>query len=297
MVSKRSMIPGESKVLDLDRDSLQGGFQMLVLSRHVNQEIVFPSLGITVSVVRVQGSTVRVGIEAPSDIRVLRGELTRASHEVSQQREMAPSAAAGAVDLHHVRNCLNTAVLALRIASKRAQLDPKESASMIATSLRELNQIKQSLGDIKLDELPNLDLRVDGNVERRSASWRALLVEDNDNERQLLAGYLRISGFDVAEVNNGHSAIRYLEQNEVPDVLLLDMNMPKFNGAKTVNWIRESERLRSLRIFGVSGPRGDRSRLPHGSQGVDHWIEKPINPEMVVKQMSRAIEYRVGQTA
>ncbi len=48
---------------------------MLVLSRKQDEEIVFPELGITVQVIRTKGNQVRLGIKAPSDIRVLRGEL------------------------------------------------------------------------------------------------------------------------------------------------------------------------------------------------------------------------------
>ena len=48
---------------------------MLVLSRKQDEEIVFPELGISVRVIRTKGNQVRLGIKAPTDIRVLRGEL------------------------------------------------------------------------------------------------------------------------------------------------------------------------------------------------------------------------------
>lgn len=48
---------------------------MLVLSRRQNEEVTFPELGVSVEVLRVKGSTVRLGIRAPRSIRVLRGEL------------------------------------------------------------------------------------------------------------------------------------------------------------------------------------------------------------------------------
>ena len=48
---------------------------MLVLSRKEDQSIVFPNLGISIEIVRVQGNKVCVGVEAPKAIRVVRGEL------------------------------------------------------------------------------------------------------------------------------------------------------------------------------------------------------------------------------
>ena len=48
---------------------------MLVLSRRVNDQIVLPELGITVTVLAVKGGAVRIGIEAPPQVAVLRQEL------------------------------------------------------------------------------------------------------------------------------------------------------------------------------------------------------------------------------
>ena len=48
---------------------------MLVLSRRPSEKILFPNLGISVEIIQTKGNTVRVGIEAPPEIRVLRDEL------------------------------------------------------------------------------------------------------------------------------------------------------------------------------------------------------------------------------
>jgi carbon storage regulator CsrA len=48
---------------------------LLVLSRRINESIVFPSLGITIKVILLKGGAVRLGIEAPQDVAVLREEL------------------------------------------------------------------------------------------------------------------------------------------------------------------------------------------------------------------------------
>jgi len=50
---------------------------VLVLSRKENQQIVLSELDISIKVLRVRGSQVRLGIVAPEDIRILRGELNR----------------------------------------------------------------------------------------------------------------------------------------------------------------------------------------------------------------------------
>ena len=50
---------------------------MLILSRKETQTVVFPELNITVEISNVQGKTVRLGIEAPRSIKILRGELEK----------------------------------------------------------------------------------------------------------------------------------------------------------------------------------------------------------------------------
>src|SRR5262249_44877517 len=53
----------------------KGGPSMLVLSRRPNQKILFPAINTAIQIVSVQGSLVRLGIEAPPEITVLREEL------------------------------------------------------------------------------------------------------------------------------------------------------------------------------------------------------------------------------
>ncbi|QEG25129.1 carbon storage regulator [Mariniblastus fucicola] len=57
---------------------------MLVLSRHVDESIVIPELGITIEVTRIKGKTVRLGIKAPESIRILRGELESVVNEFEE---------------------------------------------------------------------------------------------------------------------------------------------------------------------------------------------------------------------
>lgn len=53
---------------------------MLVLSRRTSEEILVPSLGITLKVISIKGGTVRLGITAPDNVQILRGELLDSDH-------------------------------------------------------------------------------------------------------------------------------------------------------------------------------------------------------------------------
>jgi two-component system, OmpR family, response regulator len=63
---------------------------MLVLARRLGEKIVLPSLGITVQVVSIKGNVVRVGIDAPPGVKVLREELVGKFGLVADSTEPEP---------------------------------------------------------------------------------------------------------------------------------------------------------------------------------------------------------------
>lgn len=58
---------------------LERSLAVLILTRRPHEKIVLPGLGVTIQVAAIQGGTVRIGIEAPPDVRVMREELLNQS--------------------------------------------------------------------------------------------------------------------------------------------------------------------------------------------------------------------------
>ena len=81
---------------------------MLVLSRRENEKIVLPELGITLEVVRIQGNTVRIGIEAPREIRIVRSEVQNQPARRSAGKASSISAASPVVAYDHSQDAGNT---------------------------------------------------------------------------------------------------------------------------------------------------------------------------------------------
>ncbi len=69
---------------------------MLVLSRRLSEKIMLPGLNVTVQVVAVKNGVVRLGIEAPPDVRVLREELLRPEPDAVTDPDLPAAAAAWA---------------------------------------------------------------------------------------------------------------------------------------------------------------------------------------------------------
>jgi carbon storage regulator CsrA len=253
---------------------------MLVLSRGQNDKVVFPTLGISVEIIRVAGKKVRLGIEAPGEIPVHRHEVceriqakAKAGEEDEQVLKFPEANKSYMARLNHdTRNRLNSAALGLHLLHRKLENgDLSDVESTIFTIFNELKGI-----ETLLEEPSKAPAKSDSETHRR-----ALVVEDNDNERELLAGYLRISGFDVETAADGLQAMVRLTQ-QAPDVVLLDMRMPRFDGRKTVAAIRNNPDYRGLKLFAVSGTKPEEMNVALGPNGVDRWFTKPLDPKTLI---------------
>lgn len=247
---------------------------MLVLSRGPQDKVVFPNLGITVEILRVNGNKVRVGVDAPKAVRVLRHEL---SDSLSAELQEADESYANQSADHRFRNQINTAHVALGLAEK--QLNAGLSEKALETLRRAVSQFD------KLDALVKPAEETPQGDESAPTKPRALLVEDDTNESELLAGYLELSGFEVETAHDGLQAMVQLGRRERPDVVLLDMHMPRMNGAQTVKSIRANPELDGVHVFAVSGASPTEVSVSIGPNGVDRWFHKPIKPQELVDTM------------
>jgi len=244
---------------------------MLVVSRGRNDKVVFPTLGITVEILRVEGKNVRLGIDAPKAIPILRDEL---AHQLQRGVPSRSPSESGALT-HAIRNRLQKATLGLRMLQRTLDVGKTEDAELtIFKIFSDLNSIVEELTDRRAPRIGSAS---------GQGGRRALIVEDDANERELLAGYLRLSGFEVDTAIDGLQAMVHLSKSDRPDVVLLDMKMPRFDGRKTVSAIRENPDHRSLKIFAVTGTEPADASVCVGPEGVNRWFTKPIDPEQLVQ--------------
>jgi carbon storage regulator CsrA len=243
---------------------------MLVLSRKENEKVLFPHLGIALQILRVGTGKVRLGIEAPDDVSVVRQEIA-SGEQLAEFTERLKRSANGAS--HEVRNRLHATLLGLCLAQKQLTRNLVEDAE---DTLQHLIAEMQGLDS----ELANGKRQIDGSSRRK-----ALVVEDNSNERRLLAGYLALSGFEVESVDDGVKALDYLASHERPDAVVMDMQLPRLGGAAAVGVLRSDPRFRGLKVYAVSGMDRSALHLPVGPEGVDHWFSKPLDPRQLVERI------------
>ncbi len=115
---------------------------------------------------------------------------------------------------------------------------------------------------------------------------KALLVEDNENNRYLAQFLLEREGFAVTVAVNGKQALD-AARIERPDLVVMDIQMPEMDGYETAEHFKRDPALADIPLIGVSSfaMPGDRARaLQTGFAG---YIEKPINPETFAQDVKR----------
>ncbi len=245
---------------------------MLVLTRKLNQKLVFPGTSTTVEVVDIKGGHVRLGVDAPPDVEVWREEL------------MAGMRRAQATPRNDWRDVE-------RLIDKRLSLAGQGLALLRGhlggDALLTLDEVAAEL-DLLRDRVR---CEAGGKSVAGTSGTRpkALLVEDNPQERELLALFLRREGLDVDTAGDGADAIEYLTSHARPDMLLLDMALPRLDGPATVSEVRRNPACAGLKIFAVSGHAPGEYNLVIGPAGVDYWFQKPVDPVTLVRDISREL--------
>ncbi len=112
-----------------------------------------------------------------------------------------------------------------------------------------------------------------------------LLAEDNPESRYLFCFILAKAGCEVLQAQNGVEALEKVK-TLVPDLIIMDIQMPVMDGYEAVTLLRKDPRLEKTPIVGLSAfaMATDREKaLKHGFNG---YIEKPIELDTFVKELS-----------
>ncbi len=266
---------------------------MLVLSRRLHQKLLFPGLQASIQVVGIKGSVVRLGIEAPPGLTVLREELAGMAPPPSPPRGYPSNTHRAAPEPPRdvsVAGPLQAALaeLAALTNRQRAAIPPAEAA-VLARIESELQALRRRI----LGQADAAPLSPENHPPHARRKRKALLVEDNANERELLATCLRMAGLSVDTAGDGADALGYLHSHDRPDVILLDMSMPRCDGPTAVRAIRHDPALADVRIVAVTGHRAEEFDLGTGPAGVNRWFQKPVDPAALVRELEK--EFAEGQ--
>jgi two-component system, cell cycle response regulator DivK len=124
---------------------------------------------------------------------------------------------------------------------------------------------------------------------RRSVQGQSLLVlivDDNDDNRDLYAQFLAHAGWRVATAIDGEDGLVQVA-NLRPDVIVLDLGLPRLDGWEVARRLKADPEAQSIPIIALTGHALDASRQRAYEAGVDGYLTKPCLPEELVAEIER----------
>ena len=156
------------------------------------------------------------------------------------------------------------------------------------------------VGEQAGEQFPHLRLRLEDedpghmtivNAERRIAAriryegsmsrGRVLVVDDEDDVRELLVTLLTRAGFEVAEAADGRAALREFHARP-PDLVVLDVSMPGLDGWQTLERIRD---LSDVPVLMLTARAGELEKVRGLKSGADDYVTKPFGRQELVARV------------
>jgi CheY-like chemotaxis protein len=121
------------------------------------------------------------------------------------------------------------------------------------------------------------------------AGLRILVADDNRDAADTMALLLEAMGHSVRHVNDGEAAVQAAAAFN-PQVVLLDIGMPKLNGYEACRHIRAQEGGAAMKIIAITGWGQPEDRLNSGDAGFDQHLVKPVDPAVLAELLSALSE-------
>lgn len=116
------------------------------------------------------------------------------------------------------------------------------------------------------------------------------IAEDDEDVRQLLTFKLTQNGFDVTQFPDGEACVEHLqERTKVPNIVVLDVMMPRMDGLQVLEVIREDDTLCELPVLMLTARSREEDVVKGFKQGATDYVTKPFSPNEVVARIERLL--------
>ena len=115
-----------------------------------------------------------------------------------------------------------------------------------------------------------------------------LVVEDNELNMKLFNDLLEAHGYKVIQTRDGLSALD-LARKHMPDLILMDIQLPEVSGIEVTKWLKEDDVLRAIPVIAVTAfaMKGDEQKIREG--GCEAYISKPISVSHFLETIRRLL--------
>lgn len=105
----------------------------------------------------------------------------------------------------------------------------------------------------------------------------ALVIDDNADNVEMYTMLMSIQGYTTKGLHDGAEAIQWLTDNDAPDVITLDMNMPRVDGRQVYEFLRNDPKFEKTRVVIVSANSYMIDEMASIISEGDHILQKPFN--------------------
>ncbi len=118
-----------------------------------------------------------------------------------------------------------------------------------------------------------------------------MVVDDDRVVRRIVVAKLYGLGYEVEVAEDGQEALDFLEDSEIPDLLITDNNMPRMNGFQLVRRLRESEdpAVAMLPIIMLTARQGEHDIIEGLKIGADDYVVKPFSPDELAARVQTTL--------
>lgn len=121
------------------------------------------------------------------------------------------------------------------------------------------------------------------------AEKRILIVDDEKDLVSLVALHLKMAGYQVSFAHDGYSALD-IAQRDHPDLVILDLMLPKLNGWEVCRHLREEGENRGVPVIMLSARAETEDKLLGFDVGADDYMTKPFSPRELLARIKRLLE-------
>jgi two-component system cell cycle response regulator DivK len=115
-------------------------------------------------------------------------------------------------------------------------------------------------------------------------SKRILVVEDQEDNRQIIRDLLSTTDYEIMEAESGEEALEAVAKQR-PDLILMDIQLPGIDGYETTRRIKADPALRSITIIAVTSYALSGEEQKARAAGCDEYVPKPYSPRQLLAKI------------
>ena len=123
-----------------------------------------------------------------------------------------------------------------------------------------------------------------------------LIIDDEEDIRDILKYNLEKDGFSVDVASNGEDGLKKIKTN-IPDLLILDVMMPGMDGIEVCEMIRSTPEFEHIIICLLTARNEDYSQIAGLDSGADDYVSKPVKPKVLISRINALLRRKGKITA